>query len=200
VDSIAPDLAQRGHVIAPRLIDERLACVFYDVLLLRNWRGEAKHDQQIPRADSHWGDCTLDAALIVLRSEIERICGCALLPTYAYARLYFHGDYLRRHRDRSACQVAATIHLGSSGGAAPLIWFAPDAAVSQTPGDAVVYLGDKVEHWRDPFSGENFGQLFLNYVFAEGDRRHLIYDGRRGAFPQSLSPVTRAVPLPDGAP
>jgi hypothetical protein len=77
---------------------------------------------------------------------------------------------------------------------APPIWFAPDVAVSQQPGDAVIYLGDKIEHWREPFGGENFGQLFLNYVFVDGERKHLIYDGRREAFPPSLSPVPRAGP------
>jgi hypothetical protein len=194
---MVPDLAQHRHVIARRLIDECLARVLYGVLLLRNWRGEAKHDRQAPGADSHWGDSTLDATLLALKPEIERISGCALLPTYAYARLYFHGDSLPRHRDRAACQVAATIHLGSSGGAAPPIWFAPGVAVCQRPGDAVVYLGDKIEHWREPFGGGNFGQLFLNYVFADGERRNLIHDGRRGAFPPSFSPVPRTAPLPD---
>ncbi len=197
---MAPDLTEHRYIIVRRLIDECLARVLYNVLLLRNWRGETKHDRQVPGADSHWGDSTLDATLLALKPEIERICGCALLPTYAYARLYLDGDCLPRHRDRAACQVAATIHLESSGGAAPPIWFAPDIAVSQRPGDAVVYLGDEIEHWRDPFGGENFGQLFLNYVFADGERRNLIYDGRVGDFPPSFSADPHALPLPDPIP
>jgi len=197
---MVPELATQRHVIAGRLIDERLALILYDVLLLRHWRGEAKRDRQAPGADSHWGDATLDATLLVLKPEIERISGCGLLPTYAYARLYFHGDDLPRHRDRAACQIAATIHLGSSGGPAPPIWFAPDVAITQRPGDAVVYLGDRIDHWREPFGGDSFGQLFLNYVFSDGERRDLIHDGRRGAFPPSLSPVPHAARLPDGVP
>jgi hypothetical protein len=43
-----------------------------------------------------------------------------------------------------------------------------------------------VEHWRDPFVGNNFGQMFLNYVRAEGTRRSHMYDGRRDAFPPTL--------------
>lgn len=194
---MTPDLSQHQHVVIRRLIDERLARVLYNVLLLRSWRGEAKHDGQAPAADSHWGDCTLDAMLIVLQHEIERVCGCALLPTYAYARLYWYGDSLPRHRDRAACQVAASIHLGASGGGAPTIWFSPDVAVAQRAGDAVIYLGDRIEHWREPFRGENFGQLFLNYVFAEGERRDLIHDGRRAAFPPSLSRDSSATPSSD---
>lgn len=176
------ELAHRRLLVVPHLIDEQLAGILYQMLVLRNWRGEIKHDRQVPLADSHWGDTTLDAALLVLTAAIERASGCRLLPTYAYARLYFHGESLARHRDRAACQVAATIHLGSDGPSQP-IRFEPDIAVSQRPGDAVVYLGDSIDHWRDAFDGERFGQLFLNYVFADGARAGLVYDGRHAAFP-----------------
>jgi len=186
-----PELAQRRLVIVPRMVDEQLAHTLYHILLLRNWRGEVKHDRQAPAADSHWGDTTLDATLLVLKAAIEKASGCLLLPTYAYARLYFRGDDLARHRDRASCQVAASIHLGASGGPSPPIWFEPDIAVAQRPGDAVVYLGDSIDHWREPYEGENFGQLFLNYVYADGERTELIYDCRRDAFPPSLSRLPR---------
>lgn len=183
-----PQLAQDRLMVVPRLVDAQLARLLYHVLLLRSWRGEVKHDGQAPLADSHWGDSTLDAALLVMQSAIERASSCRLLPTYAYARLYFHGDALARHRDRAACQVAATIHLGSSGGRPPPICFEPEHAIAQRPGDAVLYLGDSIDHWREPFAGENFGQLFLNYVFADGERAGLVHDGRHKAFPPSLAP------------
>ena len=187
-----PELARRRLLIVPRFVDEQLARTLYHVLLLRNWRSDVKHDRQAPTADSHWGDATLDATLLVLKAKIEQTSGCRLLPTYAYARLYFRGDDLARHRDRASCQVAATVHLGVSGGPSQPIWFEPDIAVAQSPGDAVVYLGDSIDHWREPFDGDNFGQLFLNYVFADGGRAGLIYDGRREAFPPSLSPLPGA--------
>lgn len=189
------ELARKRFVVVPRLIDEQLARTLYHVLLLRNWRGEVKYDRQTPTAESHWGDTTLDAALLVLQSRIEQSSGCRLLPTYAYARLYFNGDRLARHRDRAACQVAATIHLGADGPAPP-IWFEPGIAVSQRPGDAAVYLGDSIDHWREPFEGDRFGQLFLNYVFADGERTRLVYDGRSDAFPPSLSPSPRGHGMP----
>jgi hypothetical protein len=182
-----PELAQRQLMIVPRLVDAQLAQVLYQVLLLRHWRGEVKHDAQVPQADSHWGDATLDAMLMVLTPHIEQASGCRLLPTYAYARLYFRGEALARHRDRAACQVAATIHLGANGGPASPILFEPAIAVTQHPGDAVVYLGDSIDHWREPFNGEHFGQLFLNYVHADGERAALIHDGRHGAFPPARS-------------
>jgi hypothetical protein len=181
-----PALRDRGHIVAEGLIVPRMADVLYRMLLLRQWRGEFRRDDQIPAAASHWGDSTLDALLLGLRSEIESISGCLLLPTYAYARLYLHGQSLPRHRDRDACEIAVTLHLGSQG-AVPPIRFAPpgsaEAAVSQRPGDAVIYLGDRVDHWRETFHGRHFGQLFLNYVRADGERRARLYDGRHHAFP-----------------
>lgn len=180
-------LASRGYLVVEGFLDRRLARILYDILLIRQWRGEFKRDDQVPEARSHWGDSTLDAVLIGLLPELESASGCALLPTYSYARLYLHGQFLPRHRDREACEVAATIHLGHDGAEPPPIRFAPDVAVIQHPGDAVVYLGDQIEHWRDPFAGTNFGQLFLNYVRADGARHACVHDGRRNAFPPSLS-------------
>jgi hypothetical protein len=180
-------LAETGFVVVDALIDRRLAHLLYRVLLLRHWRGESKRDAQVPDACSHWNDTTLDAALLELQPDIERACGFALLPTYSYARLYLEGQSLARHRDRAAAEIAVTLHLGHSGCEPPPIRFAPDVAVLQRPGDAVIYLGDRLEHWRDVFAGENFGQLFLNYVRAGGSRRQLIYDGRCDAFPSRVT-------------
>jgi hypothetical protein len=183
---MVPALIHDGYLVTVGLIDRRLARILYDVLLLRQWRHESKRDGQVPDAFSYWGDSTLDAVLIGLLPDFEAATGCKLLPTYSYARFYQKGNSLARHRDREACEIAATIHLGHSGTGPPPIRFAPDVAVTQQPGDAVIYLGDKLEHWRDPFAGENFGQLFLNYVRADGSRRGYIYDGRHAAFPPSL--------------
>lgn len=180
-------LAKQGYVVVPGLLDHRLSRIIYDVLLLREWRGESKRDDQVPEAASYWGDSTLDAVLIGVLPDIEAVVGSTLLPTYSYARLYHHGQSLARHRDRAACEIAATIHLGYAGSPPPPIEFAPNVAVTQSPGDAVVYLGDEVDHWRRPFEGTNFGQLFLNYVRADGDRQSYVFDGRRDAFPPALS-------------
>lgn len=189
---MVPTLENEGYLVVERFIDRRLARILYDMLLLRQWRGESKRDDQVPDANSHWGDSTLDALLVGLLRDVETASGCALLPTYSYARLYLKGASLPRHLDRAACEIAATIHVGYCGSEPPPIRFAPDVAVRQQPGDAVLYLGDRLEHWRDPFTGTNFGQVFLNYVTADGTRRSHIHDGRRDAYPPSLqhSPMT----------
>ena len=184
---LSSSLSTNGHVVVGHLVDRHLAATLYTMLLLRQFRGEFKRDDQVPQALSFWGDSTLDAVLLALLPVIEEVSGCKLLPTYSYARLYQYGDSLHRHRDRAACEIAVTIHLGHGDSEPPPICFAPDLAVRQEPGDAVVYFGDQVEHWRDTFYGTNFGQLFLNYVRADGARRHLAFDGRHGMFPSGES-------------
>jgi hypothetical protein len=184
---MVPELATNGYIVAPNFLDEQFADLLYKMLLVREWRGEFKRDTQVPHALSFWGDSTLDALLVSLLPKVEALVGDRLLPTYCYARLYFNGDRLPCHHDRDACEVAATIHLGSSGLRPPPICFAPRAAVTQEPGDAVVYLGC-LDHWRDEYLGTNFGQVFLNYVLANGKVRHLAFDRRENVFPPSVLP------------
>ena len=183
---MTPSLSDNGYVVLPGFIHQRMAETLYHMLIIREWRGESKRDGQVPGAASFWGDSTLDAVLLSLLPDLERASGWALLPTYCYARLYLHGDFLARHRDRDACELAATIHLGHRGTEPPPICFGGGVAVRQRPGDAVVYLGTKIDHWRDAFQGENFGQLFVNYVRADGPNRHHALDRRHGSFPPSL--------------
>lgn len=185
---MTPQLSERGFVVVERLLDPSMAEILYQVFVLRQWRGEVKQDNQVPEAGSHWGDTTLDATLVALRPRLEEVTGMSLLPTYSYGRLYPHGVDLAPHRDRAEAEVAATVHLGHRGQAPPPICFHPDHRVVQRPGDAVVYLGSRLLHWRATFEGERFGQLFLNYVRADGPQRHRVFDGRVSAYPPELRP------------
>ncbi len=174
---------ERGFVVARQLLEPAVAALIYDVFLLRVWRGEGRYDDHVETAHSFWGDTTIDALLTGLGPRIGELVGRPLLPTYGYGRIYSAGDKLAPHRDRAACQVTATIHLGSDGGVPPPICLEPDSAIAQQPGDAVVFLGDEITHWREIYRGRSFGQVFLNYVYSDGARARLLYDGRRNGFP-----------------
>lgn len=100
------------------------------------------------------------------------IMGEPMLPTYSYARLYKHGEVLEKHIDRPACEVSATLHLGSDGTPWP-IWFTkPNGetlAIELKPGQAVIYLGCNSVHWREKFEGQEYGQVFIHYVRSRGE-------------------------------
>src|SRR3954463_11181131 len=101
------------------------------MLRLRQPRNEGERDDHIPTALSFWGDSTLDALHLTVLPEAEAVVGESLLPTYCYARLYVHGDKLRRHHDREACEIVVSIHLGHCGAAPPPICFASGQVVDQ---------------------------------------------------------------------
>ena len=106
-----------------------------------------------------------------------------LIPTYSYARIYKKGDVLERHKDRYSCEVSMTMNLG--GDPWP-IYLEPSGEtdkegvkVDLEPGDALIYRGCEVEHWREAFEGENCAQVFLHYNDASGENaKENAYDRR----------------------
>ena len=53
-------------------------------------------------------------------------------------------------------------------------------------GDALLYKGAELPHWRDPLGDGNWLQLFVHYVDAAGSHARERYDRRR-----SLGPVVQ---------
>ena len=47
------------------------------------------------------------------------------------------------------------------------------------PGDMLIYKGNELEHWREPFEGDHCAQVFLHYnnVETQGAEENL-FDGR----------------------
>jgi hypothetical protein len=187
-----PELREKGYVPSKGLLEPSLARVIYKTLLLSQWRGECFRDNHVPTAVSISNVATTDALLLELHPKIEAISGCRLVPTYSYARLYFNGDTLIRHRDRGSCEVSVSIHLGRDGGEGSLS-FAPNNKVEMEVGDGAVYLGCETEHWRERFTGNTLGQIFLHYVVEGGPLAALYFDSNPHRFPPSISEgLTRA--------
>ena len=42
-------------------------------------------------------------------------------------------------------------------------------------GDMLIYEGCKLEHWREPFEGDNCGQVFLHYNNVNGQFKEYKY-------------------------
>jgi len=143
-------------------------CQFFTHVLMRS---EKKGDERVPNAKA-----ILDHELMFetlqerLWPVFEKIVEEDLLPTYAYARLYSNGDVLEKHTDRDACEISVTIQLGRSHHYAWPIYMG-GKRYDMAEGDAVIYRGCDIEHWRNPCDGPNnyySGQVFLHYVLANG--------------------------------
>ena len=98
---------------------------------------------------------------------MEKTTGLKLTPNYTYARIYKPGDELKRHKDRFSCEISTTLNLG--GDKWP-IFIEPSekegmkgVSVNLKPGDMLVYRGNILEHWREPFKGKDCAQVFLHY-------------------------------------
>jgi hypothetical protein len=147
-------------------------CQFFTHTLLRQSDIKNQGDSQVVSAKA-----ILDHELMFetlqerLWPQIENIIGEELLPTYAYSRLYSNGDELKPHIDRSACEISATIQLGRSHHYAWPIYMGGQR-FDLGEGDAVIYKGCEVEHWREKCQGpEDYysGQLFIHFVKKNGE-------------------------------
>ena len=152
--------------------------ITYDTGMLGTWG-----DPQIPNTYSHYADPVMETLLMKVLPVMKNETGLDLCPTYSYARIYKHGDELKRHKDRPSCEISTTINLG---GEPWLIFLEPSGEegkegtkVLLEVGDMLVYSGCELEHWREPFKGNICGQVFLHYnhvngPFAEKNK----FDGR----------------------
>jgi hypothetical protein len=147
-------------------------CQFFTHALLRQAdKNPSQGDEQIPNAKARLEhEIIFETLQERLWPAIEQLVGEELYPTYAYARLYSNGDVLEAHKDRPACEVSVTIQLGRSHHYAWPIYMG-GKRYDMAEGDAVVYKGCDIEHWRNVCDGPpNYysGQVFIHFVRKNG--------------------------------
>jgi hypothetical protein len=150
-------------------------------------------DDDLPHTPCCYADPLMEWLLESVRASIEATSGLSLLPTYSYLRVYQAGDVLKRHTDRPSCEVSVTLNVHSDAERPWPIWIEANGeprAIALGPGDALVYRGTEVPHWRETFSGEQAIQVFLHYVHDLGAHREWIYDRRRGL---NIPPAARRI-------
>ena len=137
-----------------------------------------KGDEMVPGClGPRSGDLTFDSFLKFMHNKVEEVTGKTLYPTYTYARLYVTGNEMAKHIDRPACEYSLTVKLSDNKkGNWPI--FISGEEVFLDDGDAVLYKGCEVEHWREKCNIQDYklGQVFLHYVDANGPYRAEKYD------------------------
>jgi len=126
-----------------------------------------RQNEQIPNTYCQYGNCAFETLMLKLQPIMEKITELKLNPNYTYARIYKHGDELKRHKDRFSCEVSTTLNLGGD------LWpiylepsgkeNKPGIKIDLKPGDMLIYSGRELEHWREPFRGTDCVQVFLHY-------------------------------------
>lgn len=179
------DFHTLGYQVLPAFLDAEL-CERLTQHALKRAHDDAdfSDDKQVPGTPAIYGDRVMERLLARLAPTIGGIVGLALYPTYSYFRVYRPGDTLPKHVDRASCQISMTLCLGYEARAPWPIWFcAKDAeptALNLAPGDAAIYRGMDVQHWRDTFTGRYAAQVFLHYVDRNGPYSEWKFDKRPG--------------------
>ena len=124
------------------------------------------------------------------RLAIEKLIGRPLYNTYYFDRFYWSSQELSCHVDRPACEISATVHVGSSLADPWPIWIktpsGEERSVILGPGDGMVYKGCERPHWREAMPGNTqagledwYHQIFFHYVLQDGVRAHFAWDAGR---------------------
>lgn len=138
-----------------------------------------------PSQYARYADPLMEVILVDSKGAVEEIVGCDLLPTYSYSRVYVEGDALERHVDRPSCEYSATVNVACDGEPWP-IWMQhgddEPTKVVLAPGDAVIYKGCEVYHWRNTMKRARVNaQFMLHYVAKDGPFAEYQWDKRPGA-------------------
>jgi hypothetical protein len=172
------------YVVLPALLSEPSLSQVYGYACKCAAAGRmSPGDGQVPDTPCAYGDFIMEGLLISLLPEIEHASGLALSPTYSYFRVYKHGDSLARHTDRPSCEISLSLCLGFEQEESWPFWIEGPggaASVNLAPGDAVLYRGMDLPHWRERFEGQRQAQLFLHYVDQNGPYTEWRFD-KRGA-------------------
>lgn len=218
-DADVETFRRRGFLLIPHLLEPALAAFLWSYAHTKFASFLMSADSQVPKTPAAYGDPAFDGLLEFLRTRVEEHSGLRLLPTYSYFRLYKHGDVLKRHRDRKACEISVTVNLGQQPAQPWPIWVESERETDSAllmPGDGLLYRGIDLFHWRDAYDGEKLVQVFLHYVDRDGPHADQKFDkrptlmrspvgsavGNEDAIKHKLSPLpTRIVPgtSPTGA-
>lgn len=163
-------LLKTNYLYIPNFISVRKAKSLSKKFKLDHEENNYPGDGQAPNSACVYGYEPANKLLREKTSELSEILGDDLLPTYAYCRIYTHGEELTPHTDRPACELTVSVNLD-----ADKVWpiYIYDADYNEqeillNPGDAAVFLGCFMEHWRKPYDGEFCSQFFLHYVRENG--------------------------------
>jgi len=179
---IAKGFEQNGYVVIKQFIP-RIMCEYIakNVRVLEANSRLSFGDTQVEKAFSGGSAAVTETLLDVMTPVLSQTLDCELYPTYSYLRIYVKGAELGKHTDRQSCEISATLPIEYE---SPGIWplcievGGNPRKIELEPGDALIYKGIQIPHWRDAFDGERQVQIFLHYVKKDGEYSEFKFDGR----------------------
>jgi hypothetical protein len=194
ISPTAAVFARQRYVVIPGMIPVQQARSLRDHLENNLAQGVmSMADPFVPATPAIYGDIMMERLLGQLGPKMEFYTGLPLYPTYSYARLYKKGDVLKPHRDRPACEISMSLNLGQQPDESWPLYLRDHAqrvfGAVLRPGDALIYRGIELMHWREPYQGETMAQVFLHYVDRNGPHADQKFDRRAGLGLPSVGPA-----------
>lgn len=157
-----------------------------------------KYQENVENCSSRYKYPKYNNLHFLIKNYLEEILEKKLYPSFYYDRIYFKGNELKVHKDRPSCEVSVTLHISSN---LNRYWpfFLKDyknkkIQVNLNPGDAVLYHGTNISHWRYPLESKYnkfeqrfrkifnlkdntyYYQIFFHYVYMDGQYAHHAWD------------------------
>lgn len=173
-------LIDNNYLHIPNFISKEEANSLADQLIdfSKTIGNDMQSDLQAPNSLAKYNYLPFVKLLVKKIPDVSKALQEDVLPTYTYTRIYSHGEVLSRHRDRPACEISITLNLKKDNEWP--IWFqkpnGEEISLELNQGDAVMYLGETVDHWRNVYQGQEHVQVFLHYVRAEGSKYWAVFD------------------------
>lgn len=173
---------QKGYSIVRGFLDPISVATVSRYMEYRAKQNNGKRQDPVSQY-SFYADPLAETILYNSKADIEDVCEKQLDPTYSYSRVYVKGDELKRHVDRPSCEISVTVNVAITADTPWPIWcqYKDNDPVEclLAPGDAVVYKGCEVYHWREPLRHADINaQFMLHYVDKNGPHASFKWDRR----------------------
>ena len=176
----------QGYVRVEELVDSQTVKTVSQYFENKIHRGEWVGKKEVEAGDAsklgYYADPLIEVLLKQCLPTIQEQTGLELEPTYSFSRVYQEGEELTPHTDRPSCEISATINVACTEDVWP-IWMQykdnDPVKCMLNPGDAVVYKGCEVTHWRRKLpKGQINVQFMLHYVDKNGPYAEYKFDKR----------------------
>lgn len=178
---------KKGYTVLRNFIDKdsiNTLSKYYENFLKRYPLAHRGGDKINTSKITWYADPLMEVMLENSLPEIEKITNHKLFPTYSFVCVYTKGDELKPHMDRPACEISVTCNIATVGEKWPIWMQAPGQEPSAhylEPGDACIYHGCEIKHWREVSNDTDINvQFMLHYIRQDGSNADHKFDKRQG--------------------
>jgi hypothetical protein len=171
VNELAASYRREGFAVVRSLLSPLQVALYRSYFRALDSEGDLKLEDDVLRRRSKHRDPLCEFIHEQSVGLTSRILGQQAIPTYSFFGYYLPGAVLKPHRDRPQCKWNISLILDGDplpeiSNAWPLFLESngQPAAVRLGVGDAVIYSGTDVTHWREPQGQTRTSGVFLHFV------------------------------------